>query len=60
MKHKIRYRGIPAYIDIEARTISGRNWRQNIIVKFLVFKDKTVARLKGVEKPEIPITIDEE
>jgi len=51
MDYKIKYRGVLAYIEIsdegEVVAIKGRNWRQNIIVRALVFCDQVKAFITG-------------
>ena len=61
MKNKIKYRGIPAYIDFVKQEITGRNWFLNQIVRLLVRLDQIKAynmSLKG-EKFDIPITFSD-
>ena len=61
MKNKIKYRGIPAYIDFVKQEITGRNWFLRPIVGYLVKLDQIKAynmMLKG-EKFNVPITFDE-
>ena len=51
---KARYRGIPAYFNLETNEIQGRNWIYDILIEINIWIDVNI-----VEIEEFPILIEE-